>query len=124
MYFCYLLVLSDFLPRITGTTQYLVSNTIIVMPGLEELTARYERITEKIPDARYIMEGYSIKETKISYDIKGILHNWNNATMEDLDWIHSSVPRHIECLNELSKMLSEPMHQEETVKEWTEMKIR
>ena len=75
------------------------------MPGLEELTARYERITERIQDARYIMEGYLINETQISYDIKGILDNWSNATIEDLDWIHSSIPRHIECLNELGEML-------------------
>ena len=78
------------------------------MPGLEELTARYKRITERIQDTRYIMDmNYLFNETKILYVIKGIITNWRNVAMEDLDWIHSSILRHIECLKELGKMLSE-----------------
>ena len=53
-----------------------------------------------------MMQGYLIDETKISYDFKDILNNWSNLTMEDLDRIHSSIPRHIEYLNELGKVLS------------------
>ena len=40
-------------------------------------------------------------------DFKDILDNWSDANMEDLDKIYSSIPRHIEGLNELEKMLSE-----------------
>ena len=63
----------------------IVSNIIIVMPGLEELTARYERINERIQDKRYMKGVYLINETKISYNIKDILDNWSNVTTED--WI-------------------------------------
>ena len=66
------------------------------MPGLEELTVRYERITERLQDEMCMMQGYLIDETKISYHFTDILNNWSNLTMEDLDRIHSSIPRYIE----------------------------
>ena len=53
-----------------------------------------------------MMQGCLIDETKIPYDFKNILNNWSNLAMKDLDRIHSSVPRHIECLSELEKVLS------------------
>ena len=53
-----------------------------------------------------MMEGYLGNETKMTYDFKEILDNWSNMTMEYLNRMHSWIPGHIECFNELAKMLS------------------
>ena len=71
--------------------------------SLEELTARYERMTEVLEVEMYMMQGYLTDETKISYDFKDIFNNWSSLTMKDLDRINSSIPRLIECLNEQSE---------------------
>ena len=93
------------------------------MPGLEELTARYERMTEVLEDEMYMMHGYLIDEAKISYDFKDILNSWSNLTMEDLDRIHSSIPRHTECLNELGKVLSKEKSRRR-LKEQIDLKVK
>ena len=51
----------------------LALNTIVVMPGLVELTVRYEKITERIQDRKYMMKDYLGNETKMTYDFKEIL---------------------------------------------------
>ena len=77
------------------------------MLGLEEFTVRYKRITERIQDRKYMMGGYLGNETKMTYDFEEILDNWSNMNIEDLDMMHSWILRHIECFNELGKMLIE-----------------
>ena len=42
------------------------------MPGLVELTVRYEKITERIQDRKYMMKDYLGNETKMTYDFKEI----------------------------------------------------